>query len=224
MELDRFFSPRENKSSFLQKLLRNVFPKVSYPNIATFYYKKTQWRPIFRGGDWPHFFLRTDCGGNASDSHYPVPTIVFGKLLLLFILVPLAELYLFMTLGAQLGFPSTIAIIIITAIIGATLTKSQGRLAMAKFQQATSEGRMPHKEALDGLMILLAGAVLLTPGFLTDAIGFLLLIPPIRAVVRNSLAKRLKGKIKVVTPGFPPQAEEESGPPSKLDDGKVIDV
>lgn len=224
MELDRFFSPRENKSSFLQKLLRNVFPKVSSVNIATFYYKKTQWRPIFRGGDWPHSFLRTDCGGNASDSHYPVPTIVFGKLLLLFILVPLAELYLFMTLGAQLGFPNTIAMIIITAIIGATLTKSQGRLAMAKFQQATSEGRMPHKEALDGLMILLAGAVLLTPGFLTDAIGFLLLIPPIRALVRTSLSKRLKGKIKVVTPGFTPQAEEESGPPSKLDDGKVIDV
>jgi UPF0716 protein FxsA len=95
---------------------------------------------------------------------------------------------------------------------------------MAKFQQATSEGRMPHKEALDGLMILLAGAVLLTPGFLTDTIGFLLLIPPIRALVRNSLASRLKGKIKVVTPGFPSQAEEESDPPSKLDDGKVIDV
>ena len=149
---------------------------------------------------------------------------MFGKLLLLFILVPLVELYLFMTLGAQLGFPNTIAIIMITAIIGAALTKSQGRLAMAKFQQATSEGRMPHEEALDGLMILLAGAVLLTPGFLTDAIGFLLLIPPIRAIVRNSLAKRLRGKIKIVTPGSPPGPGEESGPPSKLDDGKVIDV
>lgn len=176
------------------------------------------------GGRLAALFLWTNCGGNASDSHYSVEAIVFGKLLLLFILVPLGELYLFMTLGAQLGFPNTIAIIIITAIIGAALTKSQGRLAMAKFQQATSEGRMPHKEALDGLMILLAGAVLLTPGFLTDTIGFLLLIPPIRALVRNSLASRLKGKIKVVTPGFPPQAEEESDPPSKLDDGKVIDV
>ena len=57
MELGRFFSPRENNSSFLQKLLRNVFPKVDSANIATFCYKKTQWRPIFRGGDWSHFFL-----------------------------------------------------------------------------------------------------------------------------------------------------------------------
>ena len=149
---------------------------------------------------------------------------MFGKLLLLFILVPLAELYLFMTLGAQLGFLNTVYIIIITAIIGAALTKSQGRIAMAKFQQATREGRMPHKEALDGLMILLAGAVLLTPGFLTDAVGFLLLVPPFRAIVRNFFAERLKGKIKVVTPGFPPQPEEEPRRPSKLDDGNVIDV
>ena len=176
------------------------------------------------GGRLAAPFLHTDCSGNASNSHYPASTTVFGKLLLLFILVPLTELYLFMTLGAQLGFPNTIAIIIITAVIGAALAKSQGRLAMAKFQQATSEGRMPHKEALDGLMILLAGAVLLTPGFLTDAIGFLILIPPIRAIVRNSLARRLKGKIKVVTPGFPPETGEETRPPSKLDDGKVIDV
>ncbi|MDB4538250.1 FxsA family protein, partial [Akkermansiaceae bacterium] len=169
-------------------------------------------------------FLPDDCGGKATDPHYLPARTVFGKLLLLFILVPLAELYLFMTLGARLGFANTIAIIIITAIIGAALTKSQGRIAMAKFQQATSEGRMPHKEALDGLMILLAGAVLLTPGFLTDAVGFLLLVPPVRAVVRNFLAERLKGKIKVVTPGFPPQPEEETKPPSKLDDGNVIDV
>lgn len=149
---------------------------------------------------------------------------MFGKLLLLFILVPLAELYLFMTLGVALGGWNTLAIVIITAFIGAALTKSQGRIAMAKFQQATSEGRMPHKEALDGLMILLAGAVLLTPGFLTDAVGFLLLVPPFRAVVRNFFAERLKGKIKVVAPGFPPRPQEEAKPPSKLDDGNVIDV
>jgi len=176
------------------------------------------------GGKIGRTFLHADYSGNTSDPLYPDAITVFGKLLLLFILVPLAELYLFMTLGAALGFGNTLAVIIITAFIGASLTKSQGRLAMVKFQQATAEGRMPHKEALDGLMILLAGAVLLTPGFLTDAIGFLLLVPPVRAVVRNILAKRLKGKIKVVAPGFPSQGEEESRPPSKLDDGNVIDV
>jgi len=91
---------------------------------------------------------------------------VFGKLLILFILVPIAELGLFMTLGAALGFPRTIVIIILTAILGAALTKSQGRKAMEKFQQATEQGRIPAREALDGIMILLAGAVLITPGFL----------------------------------------------------------
>jgi UPF0716 protein FxsA len=146
---------------------------------------------------------------------------VFGKLLLLFILVPLAELYLFKTLGSQIGVANTILIIIATAILGASLTKSQGRKAMIKFQQASAEGRLPAAEALDGIMILIAGAVLITPGFLTDAIGFALLVPPVRAAMGKVLAKRLKGKIQVVTPEF---SAPEPRPKSKLDDGNVIDV
>lgn len=146
---------------------------------------------------------------------------MFGKLLLLFILVPLAELYLFSTLGKQIGFSNTILIIIVTAIFGASLTKSQGRKALAKFQQATAEGRLPAQEALDGILILIAGAVLITPGFLTDAVGFLLLVPPVRAAMGKILAKRLKGKIQIVTPGF---STPEPPPKSKLDDGNVIDV
>jgi UPF0716 protein FxsA len=154
---------------------------------------------------------------------------VFGKLLLLFILVPLAELYLFMTIGSELGFANTVAIIIITAILGAALTKSQGRRAMLKFQEATSQGRVPAHEALEGLIILLAGAVLITPGFLTDSVGFLLLIPPVRTVVARFLGHRLKGKIQFVASGmsasgtFSSEIPEEK-PKSKLDDGNVIDV
>ncbi len=146
---------------------------------------------------------------------------MFGKLLILFILVPVAELGLFMTLGAALGFPRTIVIIILTAILGAALTRSQGRKAMEKFQQATGQGRMPAREALEGVMILLAGAVLITPGFLTDAVGFLLLVPPVRSVVAGYLGERLKGKFHVVTPGNSPR---DPKPKSKLDDGNVIDV
>lgn len=147
---------------------------------------------------------------------------MFGKLLLLFILVPLVELYLFATIGKQIGFEETIAIIIVTAIIGAALTKSQGRKAIARFPKASSQGRIPAKEALDGIMILLAGAVLITPGFLTDTVGFLLLFPPFRAVVGRGLAKRLKGRVQVVTPEFsPPEPQKKK---SKLDDGNVIDV
>ena len=149
---------------------------------------------------------------------------MFGKLLLLFILVPTAELYLFMKIGSRLGLGPTLAIIIVTAILGASLTKSQGRRAIEKFQAATTAGRMPAKEAIDGLMILLAGAVLITPGFLTDTVGFLLLLPSFRAIVAGYAGKRLKGKIQVVTPGMPNQSAQEQKPESKLDDGNVIDV
>ena len=146
---------------------------------------------------------------------------MFGKLLILFILIPLAELYLFTTLGKEIGFGPTILIIVITAIIGASLTRSQGHRAIEKLHKATGEGRLPAREAFDGVMILLAGAVLITPGFLTDAVGFLLLVPPIRAIVAGYLGEKLKKNIKVVTPASPPP---ESKPKSKLDDGNVIDV
>ena len=147
---------------------------------------------------------------------------MFGKLLFLFIFVPLAELYLFMTLGSQIGFWKTISIIIATGILGAALTKSQGRRAVEKLQQATMEGRLPASEALDGVIILIAGAVLITPGFLTDAIGFLLLIAPVRSHATQILAKKLKGKVQVVSPSF---AKPEAGKSkSTLDNDHVIDV
>ncbi len=129
-----------------------------------------------------------------------------------------------MKIGSRLGLGPTLAIIIVTAVLGASLTKSQGRRAIEKFQAATTAGRMPAKEAIDGLMILLAGAVLITPGFLTDTVGFLLLLPSFRAIVAGYAGKRLKGKIQVVTPGMPNQSAQEQKPESKLDDGNVIDV
>lgn len=149
---------------------------------------------------------------------------MFGKLLLLFILVPLAELYLFMTLGSELGFGNTVLIIILTAVLGAALTKSQGRRAMAKFQEASAAGRVPAKEALEGILILIAGAVLITPGFLTDTVGFLLLLPPFRSLVASALGKRLKGRVRFVGPGMDESPLQEQKPKSKLDDGNVIDV
>jgi UPF0716 protein FxsA len=144
---------------------------------------------------------------------------MFVKLLLLFILVPIAELYLFLTLGAQIGLPATLAIILLTAVLGAALARSQGAKAMANFRQAGAEGRLPHQEALDGLLILLAGAVLLTPGFLTDTVGFLLLLPPTRAIVRGWLARYLKTRIRIIQPQFAPPPS-----PRKHEDGDFIDV
>jgi UPF0716 protein FxsA len=123
---------------------------------------------------------------------------LFRKLVLVFTLVPLTEFIIFIKLADVVSLPVTIAIIIGTGILGAWLTKAQGFKTFISYQKAISEGRIPHREAIDGLLILLAGAVLLTPGFLTDAVGFALLVPPVREKVRKYLGKRLKDKIQVV--------------------------
>lgn len=146
---------------------------------------------------------------------------MFAKLLALFILVPLVELYLFLVLGSRIGLGPTLIIIVFTGILGAALTKSQGARALARFRQASAEGRLPHNEVIDGLLILIAGAVLLTPGFLTDTVGFLLLVPPIRAVLRTRLGTYLKSRIKIVPGTAPPQ---ESAPPPPPGNGQIIDV
>ncbi|MCL4104617.1 UNVERIFIED_CONTAM: hypothetical protein GTU68_004571 [Idotea baltica] len=103
-----------------------------------------------------------------------------------------------MTIGTKIGIAPTIAIIVVTGALGAWLTKLQGLKTLHNFQKATGEGRMPHEEIMDGLMILVAGAVLLTPGFLTDAIGFSLLVPPVRTVVRKFLGGYLKSRVHIV--------------------------
>jgi UPF0716 protein FxsA len=127
---------------------------------------------------------------------------MFARLLILFVTVPVVELILFWTIGRQIGPVATFGIILATGILGAWLTKLQGLRTLARYQQALAEGRLPHQEVMDGLMILGAGALLLTPGFLTDTVGFLLLVPAIRSVVRNGLAQYLKGKIQVVGSGM----------------------
>ncbi|MEM9080988.1 MAG: FxsA family protein [Verrucomicrobiota bacterium] len=149
---------------------------------------------------------------------------MFGKLLLLFILVPIAELAIFLALGDRLGLVNTLIIIVLTAIIGAALTKSQGAKALHNFQKASTSGKLPAKELTDGLLILIAGAVLLTPGFLTDTIGFLLLIPPARAAIRKVFSAYLAKRITVSMNGvdLPPNPTAPSDPPRVK--GKVIDV
>lgn len=134
-----------------------------------------------------------------------------------------------MLLGKHLGLPPTLIIIVVTAFIGAALTKSQGGRAFANFQNALAMGKMPHKEMVDGLLILIAGAVLLTPGFLTDTVGFLLLLPPARAVIRGLLTEQLAKKVNVsvggnpLDPNFEPQTEDEASRAKQVS-GKVIDV
>ena len=126
---------------------------------------------------------------------------MFLKLLTIFILVPILELSLLLRIGSKIGFEATLAIILLTAFIGAILTRTQGSKALSSFRNALAAGKLPHREALDGLLILLAGAVLLTPGFLTDTAGFLLLFAPTRAAIRTRLSTYLKKRIQIIPPG-----------------------
>lgn len=135
---------------------------------------------------------------------------MFGRLLILFITIPVIELYLFLYLGSRIGIGATFATIIVTGFLGAYLTKSQGLKALGKYQEAIGQGKLPHKEVIDGLMILVAGAVLLTPGFLTDAIGFSLLIPTTRNWVRSFATHYLKGKVTVVGASMGAPVKKES--------------
>ncbi len=108
-------------------------------------------------------------------------------LILLFILLPIAELYVIVQLGGVIGIWPTIALLLLDSFLGAVLLRSQGRLAWRRFQETLGSARVPAKEVYDGAAIIFGGALLLTPGFITDIFGFLLLIPPTRAALRKAL-------------------------------------
>lgn len=108
-------------------------------------------------------------------------------LLLVFVVVPIAELAVIVEVGQAIGTLPTIAILILDSIVGSWLLKTQGRAAWRRFTQALSENRAPASEVLDGALVIFGGAFLITPGFITDVIGLLLLLPPTRALVRRSL-------------------------------------
>jgi UPF0716 protein FxsA len=108
-------------------------------------------------------------------------------LLVLFVVVPIAELYVIVQIAGEIGILPTLALLVIDSIAGTMLMKSQGRAAWRRFNEATAAGKIPAREVADGALIILGGAFLLTPGFLTDILGFLLLIPPTRALFRRTI-------------------------------------
>ena len=124
-------------------------------------------------------------------------------LLLLFIVVPLVELYVIITVGGAIGVLPTIALLLADSVLGAALMRSQGRAAWRRFNQAIAERRLPAREALDGILVIFGGALLLTPGFVTDVFGIIFLLPPTRAVVRRVLMGRFGATMFVATPGVP---------------------
>lgn len=113
-----------------------------------------------------------------------------GVLVVLFLVVPLAELFVIIQVGQAFGALNTIALLIVVSAAGAWLVKREGMSVWRRFQRQVSAGAVPGREIADGVMILFAGALLLSPGFLTDLFGIALLLPPVRAVVRAGLVKR----------------------------------
>lgn len=106
-------------------------------------------------------------------------------LFLIFLIIPLIEIWLFMTIGDEIGIGMTFALCVITAIIGSGLVRNQGINTLNKARSSMNQGEMPVQELFDGICIAIAGATLITPGFFTDTIGFLLLLPPFRAWLRH---------------------------------------
>lgn len=113
-------------------------------------------------------------------------------LLLLFIIVPIVELYFLIKVGSIIGVFPTILIVIGTAVLGTALLKQQGLATLNRYQQSLAQGKMPTQELIEGLALVFGGALLLTPGFVTDAIGFLCLIPFTRQAVVRWLMRRVK--------------------------------
>ena len=116
-------------------------------------------------------------------------------LVFVFIVVPIAELYVLIQIGQAIGLLPTIALLILDSVLGAALMRSQGRAAWMRLQRALAEGRIPGKEVMDGALVIFGGALLLTPGFLSDILGLVLLLPPTRALVRAVLVRRFAGRI-----------------------------
>jgi UPF0716 protein FxsA len=119
---------------------------------------------------------------------------VFFWLLLLFFTVPLVEIYVLLEVGGVIGAPSTIALVVLTAVIGAGLIRAQGLATLGRVQQELERGELPAVGIIEAALLLVAGALLLTPGFVTDTIGFLILVPPLRRrVIQSFLARRVVG-------------------------------
>jgi UPF0716 protein FxsA len=114
----------------------------------------------------------------------------FPIILLLIVTVPLVELYVLIKIGAVIGALPTLGLIILTAIVGAALLRQQGLVTLNRFRTALDEGYLPAMEIVEGVALLIGGVLLLTPGFVTDAVGFLLLLPITRKAMLKAAVKR----------------------------------
>ena len=120
----------------------------------------------------------------------------FGLLLALLIAVPLIEIYLLLEVGSTIGVLPTVVLVIVTAVAGAALLRMQGLATLARIQDCLKRGEIPAIEMIEGLLLLITGVLLLTPGFFTDALGFACLVPPVRRHFAWLLAQRVTTSTK----------------------------
>jgi UPF0716 protein FxsA len=127
-------------------------------------------------------------------------------LVALFIVVPLAELYVILKVGDEIGWQWTILILALDSVLGSVLLRTQGRVVWRRFNETMAAGRVPHRELQHGIAVIFGGALLITPGFLTDILGLLLLVPPTRIVILRLVMRRIskRAQAHVVSGGRRP--------------------
>ncbi len=138
--------------------------------------------------------------------------------LIIFVIIPMAEILLFMAVGGKIGFLTTLFLAFLTAVIGGWIVKYQGLTTIAHIRMAMERGQMPLDELFDGICLIIAGATLITPGFLTDFIGFTLLIPPARNAMRHIIRTRTSWGVE----GFATNSQDRnanSPPPGEIIEG-----
>jgi UPF0716 protein FxsA len=116
---------------------------------------------------------------------------VFVFLLVGLIGIPLVELYVLIEVGRSIGAGTTVALVVLTAVVGAWLLRAQGLATIARMRAALEAGELPALEVVEGLILLVTGAMLLTPGFITDTLGFLCLVPAVRRLIAARIAERM---------------------------------
>jgi len=139
-----------------------------------------------------------------------------------FVIVPLAEIAVLIEVGGWLGLGATLALIVLTAVAGAWMLRRQGLAVLRRAQRQMQEGTAPVGEVFEGFCLVIAGALLLTPGFLTDGVGALLLVPPVRSFLYRRLRRRIEEH--VVTPGSDPGRQARQRPAQPERPATVVDV
>jgi len=122
--------------------------------------------------------------------------MIMTSLLAVFILMPIAEIAVLLRVHDAIGLFDTLMLVILTGFAGAFLARQQGMMVLLQIRKDMAEGRMPAPRLMDGVMILVAGVLLITPGLITDTIGFLLLVPVVRAWIRNWLQRKIESKLR----------------------------